>query len=416
MALVRVVGAGIAGLACAVELAGAGHQIVLHEAAGQAGGRCRSYFDPALERIIDNGNHLLLGANRAALTYLGAIGAESTLAGPSEPAFPFLDLATGERWSIRPDGGIFPQWIFDPARRVPSTRAIDYLQALRLAWAGEGTTVADCLGGGLLFRRLWEPLAVAVLNVSAHEGAARLLWPVIRQVFGHGGNACRPLIACESLRASLIDPALAFLAARDVEVRFNDRLRALVWQDDRVVGVSFGSRNESVGPEDAVVLAVPPSVAAELIPSLVVPEGTRAIVNGHFRLADNCPGVQILGLVGGTAQWLFVRGDVASVTVSAADALAEQPAEAIAVRLWTEVVRALQLRAASLPAFRIIKERRATFAQVPSNLARRPGPITTGRNLLLAGDWTDTGLPATLEGAAFSGQRAARFAASVTRS
>jgi uncharacterized protein with NAD-binding domain and iron-sulfur cluster len=114
-----------------------------------------------------------------------------------------------------------------------------------------------------------------------------------------------------------------------------------------------------------------------------------------------------MGLVGSVSQWLFVRGEVASVTVSAADKLAEQPAEEIAETLWKEVAKALELGDKPLPAHRIVKEKRATFAQTPEDVSRRPGPVTAWSNLFLAGDWTNTGLPATLEGAIRSGRIAA---------
>ena len=94
---VHVVGAGISGLACAVRLAKAGRAVTLHEAAAQAGGRCRSYFDAKLGRQIDNGNHLLLSANRVALSYVEEIGARDSLISPERAAFPFVDLQSGER-------------------------------------------------------------------------------------------------------------------------------------------------------------------------------------------------------------------------------------------------------------------------------------------------------------------------------
>lgn len=406
-ARVHVVGAGLAGLSCAVRLAGAGRPVGVYEAAGHAGGRCRSFHDDTLGRTIDNGNHLLLSGNRAALDYLREIGAADSLAGPEPAAFPFLDLETGHRWTVRPGSGWFPWWIFDAQRRVPETTLGDYLKGLGLAWAGPGSTVAQCLVPGTsLYRRFWEPLCVAVLNTAAEEAAAALLWPVLRETFGRGQAACRPLIARQGLSESFVDPALRFLEARGASLSLNHRVRALKFDGDRVSALEFGGTRLSVDPEDRVVLAVSPA-SADLVPDLVAPRQSRAIVNGHFRLDRTAPDVTFLGLVGGTCQWLFVRGDIASVTASAADALAEEPAAAIAERMWREVAGALDLGAAPLPDHLIVKEKRATFAQTPDQAARRPGARTAWRNLFLAGDWTDTGLPATIEGSVRSGRKAA---------
>jgi hypothetical protein len=115
-------------------------------------------------------------------------------------------------------------------------------------------------------------------------------------------------------------------------------------------------------------------------------------------------------LVGGTAEWLFARDDLLSVTVSDADALADLPAEEIAARLWTEIAPHLQPAQRlgdAIPPVRVVKERRATPDQSPESVARRPGTRTRWSNLTLAGDWTETGLPATLEAAVRSGNRAA---------
>lgn len=405
---VHIVGAGLAGLSCAVELASAGMRVVVHEAAGQGGGRCRSYRDDVLGAVIDNGNHLLLSGNRAVAAYLARIGSQGTLTGPMRAAFPFFDLATGERWTFDIGDSRLPFWVLDPARRVPGTAALEYLKGIKFACAAEDDTVTDVVGvDGQLFRRFWEPMAVAVLNATAEEGAARLLWPVLRDTFGQGGHACRPLIAARGLSAAFVDPALAFLAARGGEVRFNDRLRAVAWQDGRAATLHFTDGDIAMDADDAVVVAVPPAVARELLPDVSVPEGSRAIVNGHFRLPVAGKETSFLGLIGGLAQWVFVRGDIASVTVSAADAAVDRPSEDLAAEMWPEVARALDLGPIPLPIHRIVKEKRATFAQIPGNLRRRPGAKTAWPNVFLAGDWTATGLPATIEGAIRSGGTAA---------
>ena len=410
-----VVGAGIAGLSCALRLAARGWSVSLIEAAGQAGGRCRSFHDERLGRRIDNGNHILLSANREALSYLEEIGARDGLVGPGRAVFPFVDLRSGERWTLRPGAGPIPWWILNPRRRIPGTRLAGYLAGLRLAWAGPEATVADCLNpGDPLWARFWEPLTVAALNTAPEEASARLLWRVLRESFLRGEAACRPLIARDGLSACFIEPALDRLKAADASIHFNRRLRALRFADGRVSALDFGDTCIEPGAGDRVVLALPPSAIGSLLPDARVPDDSRPIVNVHIRLPAP-PGLPaelpFLGLVGGAADWLFVRADVASLTVSAAGGLADQPAETIGRRLWADTAKALSLPLEPLPPLRVIKERRATFAQTPAALARRLPARTRWPNLFLAGDWTDTGYPATIESAVRSGRTAARAAA-----
>jgi len=406
--VVHIVGAGLSGLSAAVSFAGARQRVAVHEAAGQAGGRCRSFFDATLDRRIDNGNHLLLSGNLATRDYLDAIGAEDALIGPDRAEFDFVDVTSGSRWTVRPGSGPIPWWVLLPHRRIPGTRISEYLRALRLVNASNGATVSQCLGGpGYLFQRFWEPLAVAALNTPAEEGAASLLWPVLRETFGRGEAHCRPRIARDGLSEALVDPALHALESVG-EINLSRRLRGLGFDDDRVTGLDFGGGDHvPVGAHDSVVLAVTPTAATALVPGLEAPVDSRAIVNGHFRLAQPSKHVYFLGVVGGIVQWLFVRGDIVSTTVSAADSLLDVSNEVIAREMWREVSLLLGLGPVDLPAHRILTEKRATFAQTPAEIARRPGTQTAWNNLFLAGDWTDTGLPATIEGSIRSGHSAA---------
>ncbi len=402
----------MAGLSAAVSLVRAGRAVTLYEASGQAGGRCRSYVDARLGCMIDNGNHLLLSGNSAVMRFLGEIGAGDALVGPASARFPFLDLRSGKRWCLRPNRGPIPWWILDRKRRVPDTSPWSYVGAVSFATAGPRRTVADLVGeAGALFERFWEPLAVAALNTPASTGAARLLWPVLRETFFRGESFCRPRIARTGLSAAFVDPALEFLRDQGAVVHFGRRLRAMAAGQGRATHLDFGVETLALGCGDSVVLAVPPSAVAGLVPGLTVPRRSHAVVNAHFRLpapAGLPAELPFLGLIGGVAQWLFVRGDVASVTVSAADALAAEPAETIARKTWNDVSLALDLEQETLPTYRILKERRATFAQTPEEIRRRPATREAFANVYLAGDWVDTGIPATIEGAVRSGHMAAR--------
>ncbi|MGE0094808.1 MAG: hydroxysqualene dehydroxylase HpnE [Alphaproteobacteria bacterium] len=410
---VHIIGAGLAGLGAAVRLTTHGVRVALHESAGHAGGRCRSFYDETLDRVIDNGNHLLLSGNFTVMEFLDAVGSRDSLIGPEEPAIPFIDLANGERWSVRPNAGRLPWWIFAPSRRVPGTSAGDYLAALRLSRAGKNDTVADCLNVSRpAYHHFWEPLTIAVLNAGIEEASANLLWPVMTEIFGKGAKASRPLIAREGLSQSFIEPALRLLDRAGATVRFNQRLREIERDGDRVTALDLVRERVVLGPDDRVVLAIPPMPTMALLPEIKGPEATRAIVNAHFRLprAMGEEGLPFLGLVGGTAHWLFLRRDIASITVSAADELAEKPNDEVAAILWKDTAKALALGDAPLPPWRIVKEKRATFAQIPSQVALRPSPRTQWRNLFLAGDWINTGLPASIEGTLRSGFSAADLA------
>lgn len=406
-----MIGAGLAGLSAAVRLTEAGWRVELSEASARAGGRCRSYYDPRLGLTIDNGNHLVLSGNRAVADYLATIGASDRLAGPGEARFPYLDLRDGTRWVLRPNAGRVPWWVLVPSRRVPGTRAADYPPLRRLLRPAAATVGEVITTSGSLWERLLDGFLVAALNTPAAEGSAALAGAVMRETLAKGGRACMPRIATPSLAAAFVEPALAWLARRGVVARPGRRLKALEMGRNRVAALAFAEGAEPVAPGDAVVLAVPAWAAAELVPGIIVPDRHHAIVNAHFAHPPPARAEPIVGLVGGTAEWVFAYPERLSTTTSAADRLDGADRDELARTIWGEVARAHRIDA-PLPRWRIVREKRATFAATPEQDARRPHAATGLANLWLAGDWTRTGLPATIEGAIRSGATAAGLVAS----
>ena len=225
---VHIVGAGLSGLSAAVQLTQAGRPCVIHELARFAGGRCRSFHEPALDMTIDNGNHLVLSGNHAALGFLKTIGAGGLLEGPPEAEFHFVDLATGKRWTVRPNSGRIGWWIFSQNRRVPGTRPREYLALAKLLMAKPHQTIADVIDcKGPLYDQMLRPVLISALNTDPSEASAQLAASIVRETLAQGGKATRPLVAADGLGPVFIDPALAWLNKNKTEVRFDHPLRKM---------------------------------------------------------------------------------------------------------------------------------------------------------------------------------------------
>ena len=414
MSHIHVIGAGLAGLATALSLTAAGRAVTLYEAGPAAGGRCRSYLDRELGIRIDNGNHMLLSGNTSAFAYIAEIGAGALIGGPKEPIFPFMDIKSGDRWSVKPNLGRIPWWIFAKGRRVPDTRLSDYLEMHAISKIKDDKLVTDAMRRGKLYWRLVEPLAVAALNTHPQAASARLLGAVMQETLLKGGAACIPRFPVDGLSEALIDPAIAKLRERGAEIRFNSRVSAVRIADGHIVALQTGAGQIDLAPGDAVAMAVPPWVAADLLPFVTAPDKFESILNLHYKLDPDPAGplaeTGFLGVLSGTAEWIFAKKGHISVTVSAANELIEDSADELAAIVWLNVRDALKLPPEmdrQIPPFRVVKEKRATFAATPAQDLRRPVAKTAVPNLVLAGDWTKTGLPATIEGAIRSGRTAA---------
>lgn len=380
-----IAGAGLAGLSCALALADAGHDVELHEAAPVAGGRCRSWFDEKLGAVIDNGSHLLAGSNSNAWDYLRRIGSQDSLE-PLPAALSMMDLMSGRRWRTE---------------ALPLLPTI--LAALpRLALA-EGKTVAQALGHSRHYRDFWHPLALAALNTPPEQAQARLLRAVLVRTLWRGAKASRLYQPKTSLGASFIDPAMTALRQAGVAIHLSHPLRRIIRQAGRVDELIFDDQTRRLSRHDRLVLALPPWAARRLLPTLPKLQ-TSPIANLHFKLdvakaerLDDLP----LGLVGGLAQWLFLRGNILSVTLSALDLETEQSIGEV----WRDVAKALETNG-EIPPYRLIRERRATILHDGATETQRPAPDAYGP-IILAGDWTATGLPCSIEGSILSGRRAA---------
>ncbi len=401
--IVHVVGAGVSGLSAAVHLAALDEaDIVVHESATLAGGRRRPLFDEAAETSFDGAADFILSSWSGALALIEAVGASAQWREAAPQGIAFADLASGERWTLRP-----ARWswaLINSKRRPPGVRPADYWRAARLARAPAAACLADCAPGvGPAAERLWRPLALTALGVNPERASARLAGAALGAA-GWGG--ARLLAPRRGLARALIEPALKTLARRRAIVRFERRLTGLHVVGERVAALEFAHDHVDLEDRDAVILATPPQALATLAPGVSTPQEFSAVVHVHFAVPAPRGAPPVVGVVHGTIHWLLSAGEGMTAVLYGAGALADRPRERVAADAWRDVA-ALTGLSDAMPAWRVVRRARAIFAATSEQDALRPACQTRWPNLFLAGAYVQTGLPDCLEGSARSGAMAA---------
>jgi len=441
---VIVVGGGFAGLAAATALAEEGASVVVLEGRPYLGGRARSWLDPETGQVVDNGQHLFMGCYRETLRLLARLGTlESLTLQPrlsmhlidrggeigtfTLPALPApIDRITGflrypgltmsERWGLTRVAR---------AVRREAGRAAGGDQSL------ERQTVTEWLDhlkqGDEAKRRLWHPISISALNELPDRASAAMLTPVLREAFLGGVDNARLGVPSIGLSELYAEPAAHYLRQRKCSVRLRSPVRRILIEDGRFSGVMLGSGERLDG--GAVVVTVAHSELLDLLPPEVAAQPGFAgvpdlewspIVSVYLWFGGPVFDLPFAALVDGTWHWIFDRramgdreGGAQGVTLvcSAARHLVDRTIESL-VRSALDDLHAFvpDARRATLRRSLVIKEKRATFSPGCGTAARRPGPQTPYPGLYLAGDWTSTGLPATIEGAVQSGHACARLA------
>jgi hypothetical protein len=280
----------------------------------------------------------------------------------------------------------------------------DFWPATRLARAPLAARLADYAPRfGTAAERVWRPFALAALNADLDRASARLAGAAL-SASRWGGAAL--LAPPRGLTRGLIEPALKTLARRGAAARFERKLIGLAFADGRVAALDFAHDRIDLAPGDAVVLATAPQEATALAPGLVAPQEFAAAVQIHFAAPAAAGAAPILGVANGTIHWLLSAEDSLTAVIRGADALNDRPRDQLAAAAWRDVA-ALTGQRDAVPAWRVVRRKRAGFAATPEQDALRPDCATPWPNLFLAGAYVQTGLPDCLEGSARSGAMAA---------
>jgi squalene-associated FAD-dependent desaturase len=436
---VAVIGAGWAGLACAVELVAAGWAVTVFEAGKVAGGRARSMTGYDALGTVDNGQHLLIGPYRETFALMDRIGVDRRQVLRRLPVLlhgtdglhlrlPAWPLRLGGLAAVASARGLGPggrRALLRLARAVPAMLS------------GPDRPVAvwlrECQQPDAVTRRLWAPLCVAALNTPAERASAQVFARVLHDGLLAAGTDASIEVPARPLGELLAEPAVAWLRARGAEVRLGCRVTAIVPPDPRHGGWRLRTLRDEAGPFATVVVAVAPHQAADLIRAHANQDTLarldsleyEAIATMHLRFAASMPAdaPPLRLLHDGPGEWLVDHGEgQASVVISAwrrgptfapeTNAPDAQPISATALAAAVEAqLRRVIPDLPPLAASKVIVEKRATFACAPG--LRRPGHATGAPGLLLAGDHTADDqtrapYPATLEGAVRSGLECAR--------
>ena len=442
---VIVIGAGIAGLRAAVQLAARGARVTVLEAKAILGGRATAFVDPQTGERVDNGQHVMLGCYHETFAFLREIGTDDRIRVQPGLEVDFVDRA-GERSRLSLPGLPPPMNLIAGLLDWSALGWRDRLAALRLAGpirtareeqkaksrghtpthiaASPGETVEEWLihnGQTARIREmLWEPLALAALNQSVRVAAAPPFVAVVAQMFGGGPKDASLALPTWPLDQLYAEPARRFIEARGGEVRIGCSARVYL----KGGTIDFvEARGERLGA-GAVVAAVPWYALVDLFAGDVAPvDAIRSaaaatnpspIASVNLWLDRRILRTPFLGLPGRSMQWVFDKeqmferqsSHLTLVSSGAEDVMGLQN-DALIQRALTELREAWpEARAAKVLRASVVRERRATYSLAPGQ-PTRPPTATAVKGLVLAGDWIETGLPATIEGAAISGRRAA---------
>jgi squalene-associated FAD-dependent desaturase len=429
---VAVVGGGLAGLTAALQLADAGLDVTLLEGKPRLGGQTYSFHRGEL--VVDNGQHVFLRCCTSYLRLLERLGV-SDLVTLGRLDVPVVDAVTGRTHRLRRNGLPAPLHLagsllgyaaLSPRQRLRMVLATMALRGVDASSeAVDNTSFGDWLRehrqDARTLQAVWDLIGVATLNARAGDASLSLAATVFQiglLTKGSNGDIGWSKVPLQQLHG---DPAAAELSRLGATVLTNARVEGI---DRTPEGWRVTSRDGESQVYDSVVLAVPPAAAEQLLPaaSTDLPSGwaarlgTSPIVSVHVVYDRKVLDEPFIAGLGTSAPWVFdctdrmgvTTGQAVTVPISAADDVVDLTAAELRALVERDLEWLLpRTKQAVVRDFFVTREREATFRPSPGSHALRPGTATSAPGLFLAGAWTDTGWPATMEGAVRSGEAAA---------
>lgn len=415
-----VIGGGIAGLTAASILSSKKIPVTLIESSPKLGGRTYSFMDEVSGGVIDNGQHIMMGCYKETLSFLRLIGAEKNFIYQKNLSVNFLDYNL-KGYTLQASNIFYPLNLLSGFIKYNAFTFADKLKLFRffikLPFASKNylsrISVKQWLIGedqsDKLIKAFWEIICAGALNTNLEKASAQIFRDVLKQIFFTGNFSSTIILPKFGLTESIIDPAEKFIKQNDGEIISSDYIKQFVIRENKVI-TSVSDRN-TYSDFDFVISAMPLYSLEKIIPKkdldINVDFAYSTIVNIHLWLNENPLKENFYGLINSPVHWIFNKANCLNIVISDADYLSDKSKEEIFEIVINEIKKFAGIRRSFVDNYKVIKEKRATFIPTKYSLNKRPQSKTTIKNLFLAGDWINTGLPSTIESAAKSGRMAA---------
>lgn len=419
-----IAGGGLAGLSAAVMLLKNGIEVHLIEASPKLGGRTYSFQDDKIGEHVDNGQHIMMGCYYNTLNFLDIIGASDNVAIQKNLSLKFVKEG-GQIFELSTKSDLYP---VNLTRAIASYKALTIKERLKVLdlfldlYCIEESDLKDITVAQWLENEgqdkntrdaLWDILAIGTLNSKCEDASAALFARVLKRVFFEGIDASKVVLPLVDLSKMYVEPAVQFIEKNGGTISLGERVMSFNEESEYIRGIV--TNKSSYDSVDHFIAAVPHHSLIKILGSnsndTIDSLNFRysPILSAHISLRNNPFEHELYGLIDSSVHWLFNHDSYVSLVTSAADDLAELDEQSIINEVILQLGNYFPVFSPDLVLnWTIIKEKRATFIPTPEIEVLRNSIKSPFRNLYLAGDWTNTSLPATIEGAVQSGFSAAQ--------
>ena len=417
---VLVIGGGLAGLSAAAYLSKNNYKVKLLESSPKLGGRTYSFLDKETNTILDNGQHILMGCYNETLNFLSLIDALKNFEIQKSLNVNFVKEGY-KVFKLKSFPFFYP---FNLSIAALNYKAINLSERLKLIkvflklqfYSDKKLSLMNVKEwlekenqSGNVQNAFWKILAVGALNTSLGKASAKIFVDILRQIFANGKSAATIILPKFGLTESFCKDAEEFIKNNDGEIFLSETVTRLAINDARVTEVH--SPNKVYKDFDFVVSAIPAFALSRILEKkdqINIPEFTYStIINIHLWLKEKSFPQGFFGLINSTLHWVFNKGSHLNIVISDAGELASKSDQELIEMCKSEMQKFFLLNPEMISNYKIIKEKRATFIPSIDILDKRPQQKIEIKNIILAGDWVDTGLPSTIESAVNSGRVAA---------